>query len=76
MSTTKRRLNISIPREVNDALRRVAARDCIPQATKAAHLLRIALEIEEDVALDALARNRDATNSKRLSHDEVWHRAA
>ena len=75
MPTTKRRLNISVPREVDDALRRVAARDRVPHATKAAALLRLALEIEEDVALDALARNRDVGNAKFHSHEKAWRRS-
>jgi hypothetical protein len=41
---------------------------------KVRHLLKAALETEEDVALSAFAEERDKTLSKAtaLKHDEVW----
>ena len=76
MSTIKRRINISVSKEVDHALRRIAVREHVPQATIASNLLKIALEIEEDVALDALARHRDADGAKYLSHEKAWGPAA
>lgn len=73
MSTTKPRLNISLTPEVNSALKKLAQRDNVPTATKAEKLLEIALEIEEDVAWDAIARSRDNGDKSRLiPHSEVW----
>ena len=55
MSTTKARINISVPDEVKEALTQLAKRDQVPAATKAEHLLEIGLELEEDQVRDEIA---------------------
>ena len=72
MLATKTRINISVPRETRRALGRLAKRDEIPEATKAAQLLELALEYEEDSAWDAVARARDRTGAKFIFHAKVW----
>lgn len=72
MPTTKKRINISISKDVNKALERLAKRDQMPQATKAEHLLTIALELEEDDVLNAIAFKRDRTSTKAVSHASAW----
>lgn len=72
MATTKKRINISVSKDLDDVLSRLAKRDQVPQATKAEHLLRIALEIEEDQILDAIAAKRDTTKARFLSHSLAW----
>lgn len=72
MPTIKTRLNISLPDDVRDALSRLARRDRVPQATKAARLLETAIELEEDNVWDAIAKQRDAKNARYLSHDKAW----
>lgn len=72
MLTIKTRINISLSNSVRDALIKLARRDRIPQATKAARLLEIALEIEEDQIWDAIATRRDAKTVRYFSHDKVW----
>ena len=72
MTTTKKRINISVSKELDDVLGRLAKRDQVPQATKAEHLLRIALEIEEDQVLDEIAKKRDTDKSRFLSHSLAW----
>jgi len=72
MATTKKRINISLGKETEEALGRIAKRDQVPPATKAEELLRRALETEEDASLDALASERDTKNARYLSGDEVW----
>ena len=72
MSTTKKRINISVSKELNDALSKLAKRDQMPQATKAEHLLRFALEIEEDDILNIIARERDTSSAKFASHKLAW----
>ena len=72
MATIKRRLSISLAEDLNNALTRLARRDSVPLATKAAELLRVGLEVEEDVLLDRAATKRYKTSRVRLSHDEVW----
>ncbi|OHA24796.1 MAG: hypothetical protein A3D52_01985 [Candidatus Taylorbacteria bacterium RIFCSPHIGHO2_02_FULL_44_36] len=72
MATLKTRINISLSKEVDHALAALAKRDRIPRATKAVELLNLALELEEDSAWDALARQRDTRGARFLSHKEVW----
>lgn len=72
MSTSKRRINISLSNDVNRALTLLAERDNVPQATKAIDLLQIALEIEEDVVWDRIAASRDAKNARMVSHARAW----
>lgn len=57
---------------MRDILAKIARRDRIPQATKAARLLEIALEIEEDGVWDAMAEKRDTSNSRYISHKNAW----
>ncbi len=72
MATTKKRINISLPPNLDIMLSRIARRDNIPQATKAVYLLGIALEIEEDMVLDRIAKERDMKNASFLTHKEAW----
>ncbi len=72
MPTTKKRINISVSKDVERAVKKLALRDDVPQATKAAELLRLALEIEEDIMFDRLASERQKRSNVYLSHDEVW----
>ena len=73
MPTTKRRINITADKDVEKALTRSAKHDGVPIATKAADLLRIALELEEDLAWATLADKRASQkNVKYLTHKQVW----
>lgn len=71
MATTKERINISISKSMRAAVVRLAKRDQVPEATKAAGLLELALEIEEDKALDAIASGR-VSKAKLVSHTNAW----
>ena len=72
MATTKKRINISIPKTVERTLELVAARDQVPQATKAVHLLQLALELEEDMIWDQVANARDTKKARFVSHKQAW----
>ena len=72
MATVKKRINISISKEIDSALLKLAKRDQVPQATKAEHLLRSALEIEEDAVLNTIAENRDEVAARFVSHKTAW----
>ena len=72
MATSKKRINISVPADIDSIITRLAKRDSVPQATKAAHLLRLALEIEEDHVLDEIASRRDVRGTKFVLHSKVW----
>ncbi len=72
MTTIKKRINISLSSDLNAMLSRVAKRDQMPEATKAAHLLGIALSMEEDMVLDKIASVRDVKGAKFLNHNKAW----
>lgn len=72
MLASKTRINISIPQDVRRALGRLAKRDEMPEATKAAELLRRALELEEDDVWNAVAGARDRKGARFVSHDRAW----
>jgi cell wall assembly regulator SMI1 len=72
MPTMKTRMNVTIPPDVERVLARVAERDAMPPATKAAHLIRLALEVEEDEAWDAIAHRRDTAQARFVPHRRAW----
>jgi len=72
MPTIKSRVNISLPDEVKEALEKLAKRDRIPEATKAARLLEIAIEMEEDLFWNEIAEERDKKQTKFISHAVAW----
>ena len=72
MTTTKKRINVTLPSDLEEALSAVAQRDGVPEATKAAELLRLALEIDEDMLLEKVASDRYKNSKGFLSHKEVW----
>lgn len=72
MSTTKKRINISLPPDLELTLGRLAARDNVPEATKAVRLIQLAVEIDEDDMLNQLAEERDIKDAKFISHKDVW----
>lgn len=72
MSTSKKRINISIPKDIERAIAELAKRDETPQATKAGELLRLAIQFEEDQVLDAIATARDKKNARFIPHKNVW----
>lgn len=72
MATTKKRIHISIARPLELAVKRLAARDQMPIASKAAELIRLAIEIEEDYVLDMIASERMKKDTCRISHTDAW----
>ena len=72
MATTKKRMNLSLPTQINTAIYKLAERDQMPPATKAASLLQLALEVEEDDWFNQLTEERDTTTAKFVPHEAVW----
>ena len=73
MATTKNRLNISLSSDIDTALSALSRRDNMPRATKAADLLRVALDREEDIYLGVIASERARTDrSLFVSHEKAW----
>lgn len=72
MATSKKRINISLPKDLELTLEALAERDDVPQATKAVHLLRVAIEVDEDDVLNRIAEKRDVKGAKFISHKDTW----
>ena len=72
MATTKKRINVTLSRDMERALTLSAHREGIPEAAKAADLLRLGLEIDEDMLLEKVADERYRTSKRFLSHATVW----
>ena len=72
MTTVKKRINLSIESDIEEMLKKIALRDRVPQATKAAELLRIALETEEDQIWASVAEKRDQKGERFVSHEKAW----
>ncbi len=72
MPTTKYRINVSMPADVEKHLISLAKRDAVPCATKALELIKLAMEIEGDAVWNKLAATRDTKNAKFVSHKNAW----
>jgi len=72
MSTTKSRLNISLPDDTKKVLLSIAKRDQMPAATKAVRLMEIGMETEEDEVWDKIAASRDKKDAIFRSHTEAF----
>ena len=72
MSTTKSRLNISLPDDTKKALLSMAKRDQMPAATKAVRLMEIGMETEEDEVWDKIAMRRDRKDTVFHSHAQAF----
>jgi len=72
MPTVKKRINISLPEQIEVLLEKISKRDNVPLATKALELITKALVIEEDAALESLAASRDNKSTKFVSHEDAW----
>lgn len=72
MAAEKKRFMVSVAEPVERALGLLAERDQTPRATKAAQLIELALELEEDVVLDQLAGERDLKSARFVSHKNAW----
>lgn len=72
MPTTKTRINVSLPDEMRQALSKIAKRDNVPEATKAARLIETALELEEDRVWNEVADKRDQKNARFVPHQKAW----
>ena len=74
MPTKNPRVNVVLERPIYDALGRMARREGASLSTTARDLLRSALEMNEDRALDEIAQERERTfdRTRALGHDAVW----
>ncbi|OGJ61729.1 hypothetical protein A3A67_01535 [Candidatus Peribacteria bacterium RIFCSPLOWO2_01_FULL_51_18] len=72
MPTKKRRINITLKKDVALYLKKLALRDDMPEATKAAQMIELAMEIEEDLYFSRIADERFRNMKKTVSAAEFW----
>ncbi len=72
MSTIKKRINITADLDIEQSLIRAAKRDNLSVTTKATELLRLALELEEDLIFGATANKRLGEKVKYLTYEKIW----
>ncbi len=72
MVTVKKRRMVSLPDEVDLILEILSKRDNVPPATKAAYLIQMAIEMDEDQVWDQRATARDTPGAKYFSHEDAW----
>lgn len=72
MPTTKRRINLTLPEDVENSLTLLSKQEKVPLARKALELLEEALEIHEDQYFAKLAMQRKGKNEKLISHERAW----
>ncbi|OGL76238.1 hypothetical protein A3E96_03970 [Candidatus Uhrbacteria bacterium RIFCSPHIGHO2_12_FULL_46_13] len=72
MPTIKNRINLTVPRDLNLVLNRLAVRDDRSVSSKALELIERALELEEDIVLQKVAEDRDRKGVKYILHKSAW----
>ena len=72
MPTKKKRLNVTLKKDTAFYLKKMAVRDEVPESTKAAQLIEIAMELEEDLYWSKIADDRLKKTKKWISHEEFW----
>ncbi|TAN61379.1 antitoxin, RHH family protein [bacterium] len=68
------RINVVIEKPLYEAVARLAKKDGVSLSLKMRDLVKEALQMEEDIALSAVAVSREKTfrKGKALKHEEVW----
>ena len=72
MPTSKKRINITVDREVYEALERLSAERNQPVAGVSLSLIEQALEYQEDVYFSRVADERLNQKQKRVPHSKAW----
>jgi len=74
MPSQNPRINIVLDNPLYQNVRLLAKKDNVSLSAKVRDLLKVALEIQEDVALSRFAEEREKSwnNSNALTHDDVW----
>jgi len=75
--TKKRRVNITLPEETIEMIAFLADKDDVPMTTKAGHLIKEALKLEEDQIFSEIAdkRFKEAKKGDFISEEDFWEKA-
>lgn len=72
MPTKKKRINVTLKKDIAIYLKMIALRDDVPEATKAAELIELAMEANEEDYFIAISEKRDTPGAKYYSHQRAW----
>lgn len=72
MPSSKTRINLTVPQDVERQLHRLAKRDDQSVARMALDLIRRALDTEEDGELLSVAQEREHSSGRFVSHARAW----
>ncbi len=74
MPTKQPRVHVVLERPLYEALSSLATRDGVSLSLKARDLLKVALEMEEDVVLARFGERRERSfdRKKALTHTQAW----
>jgi len=72
MPTNKKRLNLSLPKDMEMHLFALAKAEGVTPGKMALELLEMALEIEEDTYFAKKAEERAKKKNRLIPHEEAW----
>jgi hypothetical protein len=74
MPTQNPRINVVLDDNLYQSVRFLAEKDSVSLSAKIRDLVKEALEVQEDIALAAIAEKREETlcDAALLSHEEAW----
>ena len=75
LNKTKKRISVTTSPEIEEAILALAERDSMAPTTKAGELLKMALELEEDMGWVKVIENRSKFKGKSISHEKAWKRS-
>jgi predicted DNA-binding protein len=72
MPTTLPRINLSVPKELNKIIFRLAKRDRVSVSKKTMELIEQAIEAEEDLELGRIAEERLKNKRRSVPFEKGW----
>jgi predicted DNA-binding protein len=72
MPTTKKRLNLTLPKDIEMHIDGMAKAEGVPAGKIAIELIKIALELEDDAYFAKKAEERAKKKNKLIPQDEAW----
>lgn len=72
MPTVKKRINITVDKELFLILSRMSRRDQSSLSSLSLRLIKAAMELEEDRYFSEVSDERLNSNEKRITHDKIW----
>lgn len=72
MPTTKKRLNITLPEDLQNKLEQASLDQSVSYSQKALEWIQLGAELDEDVYFTELMKERDTQSTNFISHESAW----